>query len=642
VASGRQDSSDSTGFSSLARGSTGYTVIVRGSTLHHALLHHRKQFASVCLSADAVICCRVTPKQKAQLVKVVRDAGHMTLAIGDGGNDVVMIQEAHIGVGIRGKEGLQAARSSDYAVPFFRTLQRLVLVHGRYSYYRTALVAQYSFYKSFMFCFLQIGFGFVSGFAGVSLFNSLCVAAYNALLFVPIVYFFLDKDIDEGTALGYPQAYLQTQRSEFMNYGTMGKWFLRAFVQAVIVMVVSLLYPPLGSEDAQHEILGLIVFYGYLWVQDFTMLFTLRRVTWYNVGTIFGLHALAFLGGIVLNLLRSFQGFIDYYTLNHALSLASFWFVNALLLGGCCALVEAVLAWSLRAGGNSDNELLLWDAANGSHEAPQGTLGGKAGSRVVLRHVRGRGGSSNADGSLKFPGGPSDGASVGRSPRPSDADTSLNMELPLLKGGGSPPPHRSAAGVGNATGEQQKHSSGGRDGGHASVAAGVAVLADGTRRADNPLHSNCPPLIHGTLDVVSRKGAGERKGGPRTPQPLTHGMVLKNGKAASKAGVGGSDSSLADPTPMDSSSAKRTSIVSEVDDRNEPGVGDLPDEFDAALVGGGEEDDDVAALPGDSVGRPPGGAPGAPPAAGGSHAKYQYYVRSPRKSLTPNARVVHS
>jgi phospholipid-translocating ATPase len=81
---------------------------------------------------------------------------------------VAMIQEAAVGIGIRGKEGLQASRASDYQVPYFRALQRLLLIHGRYSYYRTCIVAQYSFSKSFLFCIMQIGFGFFSGYAGTA------------------------------------------------------------------------------------------------------------------------------------------------------------------------------------------------------------------------------------------------------------------------------------------------------------------------------------------------------------------------------------------------------------------------------------------------------------------------------------------
>jgi phospholipid-translocating ATPase len=176
-----------------------YTVIVRGDTLEIALVDHKEKTAQLMMGATSAVCCRVTPKQKAELVKVVKDAGRMTLAIGDGGNDVSMIQEAHVGVGIKGKEGLQASRAADYVVAPFMSLQvsagrdvhvvrwpfrcivpvcahptsvtccsplclpcfadgsqRLLLIHGRYSYYRTSLVAQYSFYKSFLFCFLQV------------------------------------------------------------------------------------------------------------------------------------------------------------------------------------------------------------------------------------------------------------------------------------------------------------------------------------------------------------------------------------------------------------------------------------------------------------------------------------------------------
>lgn len=562
--------------SSLTGAGRGYTVIIRGSTLEHALLHHRRAFASVCLSADAVICCRVTPKQKAQLVKVVRDANHITLAIGDGGNDVVMIQEAHIGVGIRGKEGLQAARSSDYAVPFFKALQRLLLVHGRYSYHRTAIVAQYSFYKSFLFCFLQIGFGFMSGFAGVSLFNSLCVAAYNAMLFVPIVYFFLDKDIDEGTALGYPKAYLMGARSELMNYRTFGGWFLRALVQAVIIMAIGLGFPPLGSSEAGHEVLGLIVFFGYLWVQDFTMLFLLRRVTVYNFVSIFGLHALAFGGGILLNILPSFQSFIDYFTLNFSLGLAGMWLANILMTGAACVFVEALRAWLLRSGSSIDKDLMLWDAQHGSHEAPPGTLGGKPGPRMVLRPVRSRG-AVGARGPAAH--GASDGLPAGaRSPRAtSDGDVSVSMELPLLKQGAS------KAG-------QQKHGSGGRTGGAPAGSGGVKVLADGTRTSQNPLHTD---VSYGgsSLDVTSRQPArgADAKGGPST-----NGMGVKAGKGAT-----GLSADAADPIPT-GETEKRGSMVSDSGDTEEPGG--HSDDLDMGAVGGGEDDEDVAALPGEAVG----------------------------------------
>ena len=105
-----------------------YTVIVRGDTLEIALVDHKDRTAKLMMGAMSAVCCRVTPKQKAELVKVVKDAGRMTLAIGDGGNDVSMIQEAHVGVGIKGKEGLQASRAADYVVAPFMSLQVCWLV----------------------------------------------------------------------------------------------------------------------------------------------------------------------------------------------------------------------------------------------------------------------------------------------------------------------------------------------------------------------------------------------------------------------------------------------------------------------------------------------------------------------------------
>ena len=99
---------------------------------------------------QSVVCCRVSPKQKALVVKLVKDGipGTMTLAIGDGANDVSMIQAADVGVGISGEEGLQAVNSSDYAIAQFRFLKRLLLVHGHWSYYRNGNMITNFFYKN--------------------------------------------------------------------------------------------------------------------------------------------------------------------------------------------------------------------------------------------------------------------------------------------------------------------------------------------------------------------------------------------------------------------------------------------------------------------------------------------------------------
>eukprot|EP01138_Halocafeteria_seosinensis_P003273 gb/GECG01003348.1/.p1 GENE.gb/GECG01003348.1/~~gb/GECG01003348.1/.p1 ORF type:complete len:1398 (+),score=180.54 gb/GECG01003348.1/:1-4194(+) len=340
-----------------------FACIIRGSTLRVALQDEdmRRKFAAIALSANTVICCRVNPRQKAQLVSLVRDAERTVLSIGDGGNDVSMIQEAQVGVGIRGKEGLQAARAADYQISFFKHLLRLVLIHGRYSYYRTSLVGQYSFYKSFVFCFMQIGYAFVSAFSGVSLFNSLSVAAYNAVLFVPIVFFFVDKDIDQETALAKPEAYSVCRKGELMNYRTMGRWFIRAIYQASMLLIIGLVFPPTDSDLFQYQVLGLVIFFGYLWVQDFTMLFELRKVTVYNVVSIFGLHIISYAVAIGWNLLQSalWWDFLDYYSVNKALGNGVTWLVHLLMIIVCIGPVEAWKSWKFRYSRNFYNDLLL-------------------------------------------------------------------------------------------------------------------------------------------------------------------------------------------------------------------------------------------------------------------------------------------
>jgi phospholipid-transporting ATPase len=113
-----------------------------------------KELLKLTVLCDAVVCCRVSPLQKALMVSLVKDnsKGLKTLAIGDGANDVPMIQTAHIGVGIAGQEGMQAVRASDVAIGQFRFLRRLTMVHGRANYRRAALMVCYMFYKNIVLC----------------------------------------------------------------------------------------------------------------------------------------------------------------------------------------------------------------------------------------------------------------------------------------------------------------------------------------------------------------------------------------------------------------------------------------------------------------------------------------------------------
>uniref|UniRef100_A0AAX7TTY7 Phospholipid-transporting ATPase n=1 Tax=Astatotilapia calliptera TaxID=8154 RepID=A0AAX7TTY7_ASTCA len=144
-----------------------YGLVINGHSLAYALEHSLElEFLRTACMCKAVICCRVTPLQKAQVVELVKKYKKaVTLAIGDGANDVSMIKAAHIGVGISGQEGMQAVLSSDYSFAQFRFLQRLLLVHGRWSYLRMCKFLRYFFYKNFTFTFVHFWFAFFCGFS---------------------------------------------------------------------------------------------------------------------------------------------------------------------------------------------------------------------------------------------------------------------------------------------------------------------------------------------------------------------------------------------------------------------------------------------------------------------------------------------
>uniref|UniRef100_A0A8D0KRC0 P-type ATPase C-terminal domain-containing protein n=1 Tax=Strix occidentalis caurina TaxID=311401 RepID=A0A8D0KRC0_STROC len=124
-------------------------LVVDGTSLSLALREHEKLFMEVCKNCSAVLCCRMAPLQKAKVVRLLKTSPEkpITLAIGDGANDVSMIQEAHVGIGIMGKEGRQAVRNSDYAIARFKFLSKLLFVHGHFYYIRIATLVQYFFYK---------------------------------------------------------------------------------------------------------------------------------------------------------------------------------------------------------------------------------------------------------------------------------------------------------------------------------------------------------------------------------------------------------------------------------------------------------------------------------------------------------------
>ena len=141
-------------------------------------------FINIAKDAKSVICCRVTPLQKSLIVKMVKDymPEKVTLAIGDGGNDVSMIMEANIGVGIYGEEGMRAVQSSDYAIGEFRILKRLLLYQGRLMNFRMCDMMLFFFYKNFLVTIMHFFFSFYSNFSAQTIIDDWLIGLYNLLL----------------------------------------------------------------------------------------------------------------------------------------------------------------------------------------------------------------------------------------------------------------------------------------------------------------------------------------------------------------------------------------------------------------------------------------------------------------------------
>lgn len=144
-------------------------IVVGGEQLTKILKKHKgekllKEFIKLAKVVSVVLACRVSPKQKAEVVTMVRqsDKNVTSLAIGDGANDVNMITAAHIGIGISGLEGQQAARAADYAIGQFKFLKNLLFVHGREAYRRNSYLIIYMFYKNVVYVLPIFYFGFVS------------------------------------------------------------------------------------------------------------------------------------------------------------------------------------------------------------------------------------------------------------------------------------------------------------------------------------------------------------------------------------------------------------------------------------------------------------------------------------------------
>uniref|UniRef100_A0A669C2W0 Phospholipid-transporting ATPase n=1 Tax=Oreochromis niloticus TaxID=8128 RepID=A0A669C2W0_ORENI len=220
-----------------------FALVINGHSLAHALeADMEAEFVSTACACKAVICCRVTPLQKAQVVELIKKHKKaVTLAIGDGANDISMIKSAHIGVGISGQEGIQAVLASDYSFSQFRFLQRLLLVHGRWSYLRMCRFLCYFFYKNFAFTMVHFWFGFFCGFSAQTVYDQYFITLFNIVYTsLPVLAMgIFDQDVPDHRSLEYPKLYEPGQLNLLFNK----REFFICIAQGIYTSVVLFFVP---------------------------------------------------------------------------------------------------------------------------------------------------------------------------------------------------------------------------------------------------------------------------------------------------------------------------------------------------------------------------------------------------------------
>ncbi|XP_068622794.1 probable phospholipid-transporting ATPase IM isoform X2 [Battus philenor] len=328
----------------------GFAIVVNGHSLVHCL--HPKleeKFLDVVLQCRSVICCRVTPLQKAMVVELIKKSRKaVTLAIGDGANDVSMIKAAHIGVGISGQEGMQAVLASDYSIAQFRFLQRLLLVHGRWSYYRMCKFLRYFFYKNFAFTVCHFWFAFFCGFSAQTVFDEMFISVYN-LFYTSLPVLALgvfEQDVSDATALQFPKLYAPGHTSQLFNKTE----FIKSTLHGCFTSLVLFLIPygtykdglaPDGKILSDHMLLGSVV--ATILIIDNTTQIALDTTYWtvFNHITIWG----SLVSYFVLDYFYNYVIGGPYVgSLTVALTQATFWFTAVLTM---IILMVPVVSWRL-------------------------------------------------------------------------------------------------------------------------------------------------------------------------------------------------------------------------------------------------------------------------------------------------------
>ncbi|MED6124962.1 putative phospholipid-transporting ATPase 9 [Stylosanthes scabra] len=265
-----------------------FALIIDGKSLTYALEDDMKNsFLDLATSCASIICCRVSPKQKALVTRLVKfRTGKTTLGIGDGANDVGMLQEADIGIGISGVEGMQAVMSSDVAIAQFCYLERLLLVHGHWCYRRISSMICYFFYKNITFGFTLFLFEVHASFSGEPAYNDWFLSLYNVFFSsLPVIALgVFDQDVSARYCLRFPMLYREGVENILFSWRPIISWMVNGFISSIIIFffcskAMEIQAFDKGGRTAGRDILGATMYTCVVWVVNLQMALAISYFT---------------------------------------------------------------------------------------------------------------------------------------------------------------------------------------------------------------------------------------------------------------------------------------------------------------------------------------------------------------------------
>ncbi|XP_077446795.1 putative phospholipid-transporting ATPase IIB isoform X3 [Stigmatopora argus] len=301
-------------------------LVISGDSLEVCLRYYEHEFVELACQCPAVVCCRCSPTQKAQIVTLLqRHTANRTCAVGDGGNDVSMIQAADCGIGIEGKEGRQASLAADFSITQFKHIGPLLMVHGRNSYKRSAALGQFVMHRGMIISAMQAVFSSIFYFASVPLYQGFLMVGYATVYTMfPVFSLVLDQDVKPEMALLYPELYKDLTKGRSLSFKTFLVWVLISVYQGGILMYGALV---LFESELVHVVA--ISFTALILTELLMVALTVRTWHWLMVLAEFlslgcYLASLAFLN--------------EYFDLGFITTWPFLWKVSAITLVSCLPL----------------------------------------------------------------------------------------------------------------------------------------------------------------------------------------------------------------------------------------------------------------------------------------------------------------